>query len=521
MELKNTVLGLELGSTRIKAVLLDKNHQLIASGSYEWENQFVNGVWTYGMDEIHTGVRGCFVNLAADVEVKFGQKLTTVGAIGISGMMHGYLPFDSDGNQLAEFRTWRNTITEQAAGILSREFDFNVPQRWSIAHLYQAVLNNEEHLPKLDYITTLSGYIHWKLTGERVLGIGDASGMFPIDSTSMDYDRAMEDKFDALIMDKGFGWKLRDVLPRVLCAGEWAGVLTEAGARFLDPTGTLQANIPMVPPEGDAGTGMTATNSIRVRTGNVSAGTSDFAMVVVDHKLGVHKEIDMVTTPIGAPVAMVHCNNCTSDINAWVELFSQFAAAMGMDAEKGTIFSLLFNMALEGDPDCGDLVSFNYYSGEHITGFNEGRPLFLRHPNSKFTLPNFMRTHLLSAIAALKIGLDILTGEEHVVIDKIYAHGGFFKTPCVGQRMLSAAVNAPVTVMETAGEGGPCGMALLTAYSLWKQDGESLEDYLDKVFSDNKSSTLTASEVDMIGFETFLSRYKKALPVEKAAVAAI
>jgi len=518
MDLQNTVLGLELGSTRIKAVLLDETHHPIASGSYDWENQLVNGIWTYAMETVHEGVQACFASLAADVEAKFGQKLTTVGAMGISGMMHGYLPFDRDGNQLAEFRTWRNTITGQAAGILSKEFGFNVPQRWSISHLYQAILNGEEHLPKLAYLTTLCGYIHWQLTGKKVLGIGEASGMFPIDSTTMDYDAAMEESFNALIAGKGFGWKLRDVFPEVLCAGADAGVLTEAGARFLDPTGTLQAGIPMVPPEGDAGTGMVATNSVRVCTGNVSAGTSDFAMVVVDHKLGVHEEVDMVTTPAGAPVAMVHCNNCTSDINAWVELFSQFAAAMGMDADKGKIFPLLFNLALEGDPDCGGLMSFNYYSGEHITGLDEGRPLFLRRPDSKFTLPNFMRTHLLTAIGALKIGLDILTGEESVVIDKIYGHGGFFKTPGVGQRMLSAAVGAPVSVMETAGEGGPYGMALLAAYGLWKADGEPLEDYLDKVFFTAKSSTLMADETDMAGFEAFLARYKAALPVEKIAV---
>jgi len=521
MELKNTVLGLELGSTRIKAVLLDSNHLPIASGSFDWENQLVDGIWTYAMDTIHTGIRSCFASLAADVEEKFGQKLTTAGAMGISGMMHGYLPFDKDGNQLAEFRTWRNTITGQAAGILSKEFGFNVPQRWSISHLYQAILNGEDHLPKLDYLTTLCGYIHWQLTGKKVLGIGEASGMFPIDSTVMDYDQTMEDAFNSLIADKGFGWKLRDVFPQVLCAGADAGVLTEAGARFLDPTGTLQAGIPMVPPEGDAGTGMVATNSVRVRTGNVSAGTSDFAMVVVDHKLGVHEEIDMVTTPGGAPVAMVHCNNCTSDINAWVELFSQFAAAMGMDADKNKIFPLLFHLALEGDPDCGGLMSFNYYSGEHITGLDEGRPLFLRRPDSKFTLPNFMRTHLLTAIGALKIGLDILTGEEGVVIDKIYGHGGFFKTPGVGQRMLSAAVGAPVSVMETAGEGGPYGMALLAAYGLWKAEGEPLEDYLDKVFAAAQSSTLMADAADMAGFDAFLKRYKAALPVEKAAVQAI
>ena len=432
-------------------------------------------------------------------------------------MMHGYLPFDCDGNQLAEFRTWRNTITGEAAGILSREFAFNVPQRWSIAHLYQAILNGESHLPRLDYLTTLCGYIHWRLTGQRVIGIGEASGMFPIDSTVMDFDTGMAEKFDALIADKGFDWNFRSIMPKVLCTGDDAGVLTAEGAAFLDPTGILQPGIPMVPPEGDAGTGMVATNSVRVKTGNVSAGTSDFAMVV-DHKLGVHEEIDMVTTPAGAPVAMVHCNNCTSDINAWVELFAQFAAAMGMDADKSKIFPVLFNLALEGDTDCGGLLSYNYYSGEHITGLDEGRPLFLRRPDSKFTLPNFMRTHLLSALASLKIGLDILTGEEQVTIDKLYGHGGFFMTPGVGQRMLSAAVGAPASVMETAGEGGPYGMALLAAYGLWKSEGEPLEDYLDKVFAAAKSSTLMATEADIAGFEEFVRKYVRALSVEKTAV---
>lgn len=521
MDLKKTVLGLELGSTRIKAVLLDESHRPIASGSHDWENQLVDGIWTYSMDAIHTGIRRCFADLVRDVEEKFGQKLTSVGAMGVSGMMHGYLPFDKEEKLLAPFRTWRNTITGQAAGLLSKEFDFNIPQRWSIAHLYQATLNEESHVPEIAHLTTLAGYIHWRLTGKKVVGVGEASGMFPIDNRTLDYDKAMEERFDNLIAPRGFGWKLRDILPQVLPAGVQAGVLTEEGARFLDPTGTLQAGIPLAPPEGDAGTGMTATNSVRVKTGNVSAGTSDFAMVVVDHKLNVHEEIDMVTTPAGAAVAMVHCNNCTSDINAWVELLSQFAAAMGMDVDKGKIFPLLFNLALEGDPDCGGLVSFNYYSGEHITGMNEGRPLFLRRPDSKFTLPNFMRTHLQSALAALKIGLDILVSEEKVEIAKLYGHGGFFKTPGVGQRILSAAAGAPVSVMETAGEGGPYGMALLAAYMLRKMEGQTLEDYLDEVFSTAKSTTLMANEEDIAGFNAFLTRYMAALPVEKTAVATV
>ena len=516
MDLKQTVLGIELGSTRIKAVLLDRGHLPIAGGSYEWENQFVNGVWTYSMDAVRTGLQACFADLRRDVKERFGEDLTTVGAIGVSAMMHGYLPFDKDGRQLAEFRTWRNTITGEAAEKLTALFNFNIPQRWSIAHLYQAILNKESHIGDIARLTTLAGYIHYLFTGLHVMGVGEASGMFPIDSDKMDYDQVMVEKFDAV---SGMSWKLRDILPRVLTAGENAGILTEAGARFLDPSGTLQAGIPVAPCEGDAGTGMAATNSVRVRTGNVSAGTSDFAMIVTDHPLGVHREIDMVTTPAGAPVAMVHCNNCTSDINAWVELLSQFAEAIGAPQDKGKLFTLLFKKALEGDPDCGGLLSFNYFSGEGVTDLDEGRPVFARTPNCAFTLPNFMRTHLLSALATLKIGLDILTQEESIVVDKLYGHGGFFKTPGVGQRMLSAAVGAPVSVMETAGEGGPYGMALLCAFMLWGDKGETLEDYLDnKVFASAKSSTLMADKSDIEGFNAFLARYKKALPMEKAAI---
>ena len=519
MDFNKTVLGLELGSTRIKAVLIDEKHLPIASGSHEWENQLVNGVWTYSMEAIHTGVQACFADLKRDVKEKFGATLTRVGAMGISGMMHGYLPFDAEGRPLAAFRTWRNTMTGQAAAELTALFGFNIPQRWSIAHLYQAMLNGEEHLPRLDHITTVAGYIHEKLTGRRALGIGEASGVFPIDSGALDYDAGMMAKFDALIEKKGYAWRLRDVLPKALGAGDDGGCLTEAGARFLDPAGDLEAGIPFAPPEGDAGTGMAATNSVAVRTGNVSAGTSDFAMVVVDHPLGVHREIDMVTTPAGLPVAMVHCNNCTSDINAWVNLFSEFAEAIGAGQDRGALFTLLFRKALEGDADCGGLLSYNYFSGEGVTDLDEGRPVFARTPDARFTLANFMRTHLLSALATLKIGLDILTGQEKVTIDKLYGHGGFFKTPEVGQRMLSAAVGAPVSVMETAGEGGPYGMALLGAYMLWKEPGETLADYLDnKVFAGARSVTLSAAPQEIEGFNAFLARYKKALAVEKAAV---
>ena len=513
MNLEKTVLGIELGSTRIKAVLIDEKHVPIAQGDYEWENQFVNGVWTYSMDAVHTGIQACFAGLKADVEAKFGTELTTVGAIGVSAMMHGYLPFDKDGRQLAEFRTWRNTITGEAAAELTELFGFNIPQRWSIAHLYQAILNGEEHVKDIAFLTTLAGYIHWRLTGEKVMGIGEASGMFPIDSEKPDYDEGMIQKFKALT-----GVDLRAILPKVLVAGECGGTLTAVGAAFLDPSGTLKPGIPLAPCEGDAGTGMAATNAVRVRTGNVSAGTSDFAMIVTDKPLGVHREIDMVTTPTGLPVAMVHCNNCTSDINAWINLLAEYAEMLGVSVDRPELFVRLFNKALEGDADCGGLLSFNYFSGEGVTALDKGRPVFARIPNAKFTLANFMRVHLLSALATLKIGLDILTQTEKVEIEKLCGHGGFFKTPGVGQRMLSAAVGAPVSVMETAGEGGPYGMALLAAYMLWKEEGETLEDYLDsKVFADAASTTLMAEASDIAGFSIFLSRYKKALPMERCA----
>ena len=517
MDFKTTALGIELGSTRIKAVLIDKDHLPIASGDFEWENQFVDGIWTYSSDMIHKGIQACYAALKADVQAKFGVTLTEVGGIGISAMMHGYLPFDKDGKQLAEFRTWRNTITGEAAEKLTEALGFNIPQRWSIAHYYQAILNNESHVGDIDYLTTLAGYIHWRLTGLKVMGVGEASGMFPIDSSTNDYNQEMVAKFNALT-----GGDLLSILPKVLVAGDDAGTLTEDGAKFLDPVGDLKAGIPIAPCEGDAGTGMVATNSVRVYTGNVSAGTSDFAMVVVDHDLGVHREIDMVTTPAGAPVAMVHCNNCTSDINAWVNLFDQFAELFGAQISKNDLYTKLFQVALKGDPDCGGLLSYNYFSGEGVTDLDEGRPLFARTPNCNFTLANFMRTHLLSALATLKIGMDILQDAENVRIDKLYGHGGFFKTPEVGQKMLSAAVNAPVSVMETAGEGGPYGMALLVSYMINKEEGETLPDYLDnKVFAGAKSVSVMADESDVAGFASFLDKYKNALPMERKATEVI
>lgn len=512
-DLKNTAIGIELGSTRIKAVLIDRKHEVLAQGDHTWENSLVNGIWTYSLEEVKEGLQDCFRNLKKDVKDRYGITLNTTGALGISAMMHGYLPFDKNDRQLCEFRTWRNTITAEAAEKLSDLFDFNIPQRWSIAHLYQAILNKEEHLKDLSYITTLAGYVHYVLCGEKVMGIGEASGMFPIDSEKMCYDEEMVRKFNELT-----GYDLLKLLPKIALAGEWAGTLTEEGALYLDPTGEFKAGVPMTPCEGDAGTGMTATNSVRIRTGNVSAGTSDFAMVVTDKKLNRHREIDMVTTPSGMPVTMVHCNNCTSDINAWVKLMKEAIKCFGFSVDTNTLYTKLFEKALEGDADCGGLLSYNYYSGEGVTDLDEGRLLFMRKADSRFDLANFMRTHLCSAMSTLKIGMDILHKED-VQIDKIYGHGGFFKTEGVGQRILSAAIDAPVSVMETAGEGGPYGMALLGAYCLWKEEGETLEDYLDhKVFSGAKSSTLKADEKEVQGFNAFLKDYVNCLSVEKEAI---
>ncbi len=522
MDWKKCALGIELGSTRIKAVLIDEKHLPVASGSFEWENRLENGVWTYHQEEILAGVQACYADLKKDVQAKFGCTLKTVGAIGVSAMMHGYLPFDQADKLLTPFRTWRNTITGEAAEKLSALFGFNIPQRWSIAHQYQAILNKEEHVNSIARLTTLAGYIHYLMTGLHVMGVGEASGMFPIDSEIMDYDAKMLAAFDELTKEAGVPWKLKDILPKVLPAGGDAGVLTKEGALFLDPDGDLEEGIPVCPCEGDAGTGMAATNSVRVRTGNVSAGTSDFAMVVVEKMPAMHREIDMVTTPSGKPVAMVHCNNCTSDINAWVNLFYEFAGAIGTEINKGDLYTLLFNKAMEGEKDAGGLMANNYFSGEGVTDLDEGRPFFARTPNARFTLANFMRSHLMSALATLKIGLDILTQTEQVKIDKLYGHGGFFKTPKVGQTMLSAAVQAPVTVMETAGEGGPYGMALLAAYRLNKAENETLEDYLDnRVFADAKSITLMADEEDVAGFNRFTQAYVRSLAVEKAAIAVL
>ena len=518
IESGRAVMGLEFGSTRIKAVLIDEDHVPVAGGDHEWENRFENGVWTYSLDDIHEGLQDCFRKLKEDVKDKYDVKLNKLAAIGISGMMHGYLPFDKDGKLLAPFRTWRNTITGEAASALTKEFDFNVPQRWSISHLYQAILNKEDHVKDIAFLTTLAGYIHWMLTGEKVMGVGEASGMFPINDKTRDYDSAMMDKFNALIADRGFAWKLADILPKVLNAGENAGVLTEEGAKFLDPTGELEAGTPLCPPEGDAGTGMAATNSIAVRTGNVSAGTSFFAMVVLEKSMSkVHEEIDMVTTPDGAPVAMVHCNNGTTDLNGWVNLFKEYEEAKGNKPDMGELYGLLYNKALEGDKNCGGLLAYNYNAGEAVTGLNAGRPLFVRTPDARFTLANFMRSHLYASLATLKIGCDILFKEENVKVDKLFGHGGFFKTKGVGQSMLAAAMNAPVAVMKTAGEGGPWGMALLAAYML-NGKGTTLPVYLsDKVFGGDSGDVMEPDQADVKGFDEYVEAYKKTLPAEAAA----
>lgn len=516
----NTALGIEFGSTRIKAVLIDAQNQPIASGSHDWENHLKNNIWTYPLEEVWSGLQDCYANLKKEVKEKYGVTITTFGAMGFSAMMHGYLAFDEKDEQLAEFRTWRNTITEQASEELSKVFQFHIPQRWSIAHLYQAILNGEEHVKDVRFFTTLAGYIHWQLTGEKAIGIGDAAGMFPIDSATKDWDVNMIGQFDQLVEAKAFPWKLEELLPKVLVAGDEAGVLTEAGAKLLDTEGDLQAGIPVCPPEGDAGTGMAATNSVAVRTGNVSAGTSVFAMAVLKNPLSKpYDEIDMVTTPAGDPVAMVHCNNCTSDLNAWVNLLKECVEAFGVKVDMNTLFGTLYNKALEGDADCGGLLAYNYFSGEHITGFEAGRPMFVRKPESKFNLANFMRVHLSTSLGALKTGMDILTKQEHVELDKMLGHGGLFKTKGVGQRILAAAIDTPVYVMETAGEGGAWGIALLASYMLNKEEGESLTSYLaQKVFGGEEGERMDPIASDVEGFEAFMQNYKKGLAIERAAV---
>jgi sugar (pentulose or hexulose) kinase len=515
-----TALGIELGSTRIKAVLIGPDHAPLAVGSSDWENQLVDGVWTYALDDVWSGLRESVAALADDVRRRHGVELDGVGGLGVSAMMHGYLAFDGDGALLTPFRTWRNTNTGRAAERLSAEFGVNIPHRWSVAHLYQAILDGEQHLGRLSHLTTLAGYVHEQLTGEKVLGIGDASGMFPIDGTTGGYSAPMLARFDQLAAEAGVELSLADLLPAVAVAGRPAGELTAEGAALLDPTGRLRPGTPLCPPEGDAGTGMVATNSVAPRTGNVSAGTSIFAMVVLERELArVHRELDLVTTPAGDPVAMVHCNNGASELEAWVGLFAEFARALGTDADPSTVFETLFTAALDGASDGGGMVAYNYLSGEPITGLEEGRPLFLRSPDSRLSLSSFMRTHLFASLATLRIGMDVLQKTEGVRLDRMFAHGGLFKTEGVAQRFLAAAIDTPVSVGDVAGEGGAWGIAVLAAFAGGGAPGQGLADYLaTEVFSDARLQTLDPDPVDVEGFDAFMQRYVAALPVERAAV---
>ncbi len=520
IESGKAILGIEFGSTRIKAVLIDENNKPIAQGSHEWENQLVDGLWTYSIEAIWNGVQNCYADLRANVKKDYDTDIEILAAIGISAMMHGYMAFDDKQQILVPFRTWRNTNTAQAAAELSELFVYNIPLRWSISHLYQAILNNEEHVDNIDFLTTLAGYIHWQITGMKVLGIGDASGMLPIDPDTKNYSAEMVAKFDKLAAPKKFRWKLTDILPKVLQAGENAGFLTEEGAKKLDISGHLKPGIPVCPPEGDAGTGMVATNAVRQRTGNVSAGTSSFSMIVLEKDLSrPYEMIDMVTTPDGSPVAMVHCNNCTSDLNAWVGLFREYQELLGIPADMNMIYEKLYNNALNGDADCGGLVSYNYISGEPVTGLAEGRPMFVRSANDKFNLANFMRANLYASVGVLKIGNDILFNDEKVKVDRITGHGGLFKTRGVGQRILAAAINSPISVMETAGEGGAWGIALLGSYLVNNENNLSLADYLDQtIFAGNTGVEIAPTDEDVAGFNAYIENYKACLPIEEAAV---
>ena len=514
-----TVMGLEFGSTRIKAVLIDSKNEPVASGAFDWENSLVNGIWTYSLDEIHNGLASCYASLKNDVSTKYGVKLTKLKSLGISAMMHGYLAFDKAGNLLVPFRTWRNTITGDASEKLSSLFNYPIPERWSISHLYQAILNKEPHVKDIAFITTLAGYVHWQLTGNKVLGIGDASGMFPIDTATKDYNKTMISQFDNLVEKDNYPWELSAILPKVLLAGNDAGTLTAEGAKLLDKTGELQAGALLCPPEGDAGTGMAATNSVAPRTGNVSAGTSVFAMVVLENNLSkaYNGKIDLVTTPSGSLTAMAHANNCTGEYDNWIRLFGEAISTCGFSISKGDLYEKLLSKALEGDKDCGGLIPYNYISGETMTGLSKGAPLFFRKENANFTLSNFIRAQLFTSLGALRTGMDILFDDEHVKIDSLTGHGGFFKTAKVGLTVMASAMHTPITVLSTAGEGGPWGMAILASY-LVNGNGMALEDYLNKeVFASSKKETLKPEKDDIEGFNAFFDNYKKGLSVEKQA----
>ncbi len=520
IESGNAILGIELGSTRIKAVLIDQENKPIAQGSHTWENQLVDGLWSYSIDAIWSGLQDSYADLRHDVQQQYGVELESLAAIGVSAMMHGYMAFDKNEQILVPFRTWRNTNTGEAAAALSKLFVYNIPLRWSISHLYQAILNGEKHIDQIDFLTTLAGYIHWQLTGRKVLGVGDASGMIPVDPETKNYSAEMVKKFNELIAPKNPAWKLEDILPEVLLAGENAGSLTPEGAKKLDVSGHLKAGIPFCPPEGDAGTGMVATNAVKQRTGNVSAGTSSFSMIVLEKELSKPYEmIDMVTTPDGSLVAMVHCNNCTSDLNAWVNLFTEYQELLGVPVDMNEVFGKLYNVALTGDADCGGLISYNYISGEPVAGMVDGRPMFLRSASDKFNLANFMRSHLYASVGVLKIGNDILFNEEKVKVDRITGHGGLFKTKGVGQRVLAAALASPISVMETAGEGGAWGIALLGSYLVHHAAGQSLADFLDEqVFAGDEGVQVEPTAEDVAGFNAYIENYKATLPVEAAAV---
>lgn len=519
---KNSLLflGIEFGSTRIKAVLINENHEVLAQGNYDWENQLIDGIWTYDLNSIIDGLQICYRTLKRQYEKKYYKVLKVIDGIGISGMMHGYLVFDEKMKLLTPFRTWRNTMCEEASKELTKLFHFPIPQRWSISHLYQAILNNEEHLSSIAHQSTLAGYVHYLLSGKNVLGIGEASGMFPIDFNTKNYNEKMLHTFDELISAYEYPWKIQDLLPKVLSAGEDAGRLTSEGALLLDPEGDLVDGSYMCPPEGDAGTGMIATNSIYPKSGNVSAGTSVFAMVVLEKPLShVYDTIDIVSTPDGYATAMVHCNNGTSELGAWVTLFSQVLDTMGIECSIDKLYATLFHKALEYEESHDGYLSCNYLSGEHITGFSSGMPLLLRKPDSAVDIGSFMLTQLYSSLSTLKIGMNILLNQEKITLEKMYGHGGFFRTPVVGQKIMSASVQAPVHVLETAGEGGAWGCAILAAYRVMKRKNERLPDYLEnKVFNQVKCSIQCADQKLIDGFDHYLQEFQKVLQVERTAV---
>lgn len=515
----DVVLGCELGSTMIKATLISRNGKPLTSGSHQWENRLAGGIWTYDADEIRSGLAHCFDDLAGNVHRQFDVSLARIAAAGVSAMMHGYIAVDEQGALLVPFRTWRNTTTAAAAAELTELFHWPIPQRWSIAHLYQAILNGEDHVPRVAHVTTLAGYVHWKLTGQWSIGIGDGSGMFPVDPDAGDYDAQMLETFDRQVAGYGFPWRIAELLPTIVQAGEPAGRLTAEGASLLDRSGRLEPGAPLCPPEGDAGTGMVVTNSVRPRTGNVSAGTSVFAMLVLERKLSrVHPQIDLVLTPDGKLAGMAHANNCTSDFNAWIRVFGELSRALGADVPNAELYNRLMPLALGGDADAGGLLTCGYLSGEHITGFEEGRPLFVRPPDGQFTLANFVRAHLFSALCALRLGLDVLTEQEDVRVDELCGHGGFFKTPEVGQLIMAAATKVPVSVPAGAGEGGAWGMGLLAAYLLRKERNTGLADFLDAVIGDSISDALPPRPEDVEGFDRYFERYKAGLPIEAAAI---